>query len=584
MKLRHFLIAVLTIAGLNLALCDLIGCVADEIQPDFLMDSDPPLQIPQSVVYFHPNLKSLLITALQRPEADMQRMSAETIARTHELGLQGLNEATPQLEKIVEAEGSHPAARFAAARALIVLNSEASADKLFSASQAHGADLRQLVEPALAKWNHPGARAKWLDRLSSKQTTHRDLVLAIRGLGEVRDATASPVLLVLVNNLTREPDLRLEAATAAGKISDSGLETAASKLAGDNRSAAFVNQLCAIRLLGQQDSDESKSLLVELAAHQEPVVAAAALTRLNEIDSNLVLPMAKSALENPDARVRSQGIMAFLNLPTADGIASAGILLTDPNPSIRMQVLEGFVRLSQQPELAESIQSAAMNALTESKRQREAALLVGTLDHKPAAARLVELLDAESSKVQIAAAWALRKLAVAETAAPVLAIAQQLTERRRSENVEGLDEQCAHLLEALAVLRTVDAEPLLRRYVPKDFYSGDLSRGAAIWALGHIKEGTRDEELENDLASRIRDFADQNPETVRVKQMSTVALARMKAVDQADLLKGMSDRMARPVSLAASLRWAVKELTGEELPPSQPDTISPGTWFLEPVE
>lgn len=556
----------------------------DDIKPDFLMDSDPQLQLPESVVYFHPDLKSLLMTALQRPEADMQRMSAETVARTHELGLQGLSEAIPQLEKIVESEGSHSAARFAAARALIVLNSEASADKLFAASQAHGADLRQLVEPALANWNHAAAKAKWLERLSAKDTTHRDLTLALRGLGETKESTALASVLGFVNNLTQDAGLRLEAAAAAGQIAETGLESAAEKLARDTRAAAFVNQLCAIRLLVRHSSPEATRLLTELSSHQESVVAAESLTRLNEIDSNLVLPLAEAAMKHRDPHVRLQGALAYSKLPMADRIAPLGALLTDINPTIRKSVLESLLKLSETSELHDAICETAMSALGGDKRQREAALLLGIVDHKPAANRLVELLEAENPDVMICAAWALRKLAVPETSVPMLDKAKRQTERRRQENIAGLDEQVAHLFEALGVMKVAEAEPVLRLYVPKDFYSGDRSRGAAIWALGRLKEGVRDEELENELAGRLLDFADQQPEKSLIKQMSVVALVRMKSVEEVDLLRGLVDRMGRPVALAVTLRWGVKELTGEELPAPPADAISPGTWFLEPLK
>lgn len=566
----------------------LIVCVGnlfaqDSVQIDYLMDSDPPIPMPKSTVYFHPNLKSLLVTALQRPEADMQRKSAETIARTHELGLAGLEETIPQLERILETMESHPAARFAAARALIVLNSDGSADKLFAASQTHGADLRQLIEPALAKWNHPGAKAKWLERLTSKETTHRDLVLALRGLGAAKDVSVLEQLIAIVNNLTQEPDLRLEAASAAGQVADTGLEVAAGRLAADTRSAAFVNQICAIRLLARHSSPESNQLLGQLASHAEPVIASAALERLNAVDSNLVVPLAEAATKSKDPRVRLQGIVACLKLPTSDRIEIVGRLLTDPVPAIRSQVLNGLLKLSDDPVHIDAIAYAAARALQADKRQSEAAILAARLEDRSAASRLVELLNSEDRDVMIAAAWGLKILAVPETAPAILARAQQQTEVRRTKNVDGLDEQVAHLFEALGVMKTAEAEPLLRQYVPKEFYFGDLSRGAAIWALGKLKGGAKNEELAQELAERLRDFADQRPETARVKQMCCVAYVRINAVDQVDVLHELNARSRRPVSLSATTRWAISQLTGEEVKAPEPDAVSPGTWFLEPL-
>ncbi|MEO2032203.1 MAG: hypothetical protein ABGZ35_08965, partial [Planctomycetaceae bacterium] len=147
--------------------------VSAGIEPDFLMDSDPELRIPQPVKDFNPELAVLWMKALERLEIDMQRMAAETIARAHEYGIPDLIKAVPRLEEILLAEASHPAARFAAARALIVLESHDSSDKLFEASQAYGADLRQLVEPALATWGNALAKTVWIERIGTAETRPR---------------------------------------------------------------------------------------------------------------------------------------------------------------------------------------------------------------------------------------------------------------------------------------------------------------------------------------------------------------------------------------------------------------------------
>ena len=87
---------------------------ASAIEPDFLMDSDPGFVAPEPVKSFNPRLKELWLEALDRPEIDMQRMAAETIARAHEFGVPDLTGAVGRLETILTSDSSHPAARFAA--------------------------------------------------------------------------------------------------------------------------------------------------------------------------------------------------------------------------------------------------------------------------------------------------------------------------------------------------------------------------------------------------------------------------------------------------------------------------------------
>lgn len=583
-----------TTAWLLASLCCAGQVAFAEIQTEFLMDSDPGPQLPEPVKDIHPNLTTLWLEALNRPEIDMQRMAAESFARASQEGIPGLDKAVPRLEEILVAEESHPAARFAAARALIALDSRASSDKLLETSQSYGANLRQLIEPALATWKNPAAKTVWAERLAAKETGPRDLILAMRGLGEIQDQSALPSLVAIANDPTRTSAVRLEAATAAGKIADSGLEQDAKRLAGDTGSSPFINQLCAIRLLAGHSSAAAKKLITELAGHKEPAIAGAALKRLNEIDYALVLPLAEKAMQSPDPEVRRQGAQSMLQLPTIHLIVPLSKLLADPHPGVRSEISEGLYKLSEKSDLNEPIRAAAMQILAGDRwqGQEQAALLLGALEHKPAADRFIELMESPRVEVRLPATWALRKLAVPETIPALITQASELTQRRRNTNQPGMDEQVAHLFEALGVLQAQDATPLLLQYVPKRVRMNNLSRGSAIWALGRINEGNRNEELENALIGRILDFAPQPSEVKLVKEMSAIALGRMQAVDHAKILKDFAlddEEFASSGSDDSSMRfrmaliWAVKELTGEELPTPKPNTIGQGSWFLEPL-
>ena len=555
------------------------------IEPDFLMDLDPELQIPQPVEDFNPAMATLWMAALERPEADMQRMAAETIARGHLYGIPDLTKAVPGLERILMADSSHPAARFAAARALIVLESRSSGGKLFEASQAFGADLQELVEPTLAVWKIPAAKDVWIERLKTPNIGQRDLLLAIRGLGSVREPSALDDLLSIASDMTRNTAVRLAAATAAGNIAETGLEQPADRLARNTQAPFFVNQLCAVRLLTRHSSESARQTLINLASHEEPVVVAAALQRLNEIDFALVLPKAESAMQSVDPRVRRQGATAMLRRPATSHIGPLSQLLADPHPGLRRDICEGLFQLCEQPELDELIRAAALQVLAGDRwqGQEQAALLLGSLEHPPAADRLVELLESPRAEARLASAWALRKVAVKQTIPALIDRAKRLTEQRsvKGDSPE-LDKEVAHLFEALGVMHAVDATPLLLEYVPRR-RGWRLSRGAAIWAIGNLNEGTRDSELEERLSSRILDFEQQPSEDSLVKQMSAIALGRMQAVDQAPMMRQLAVSDAVDMRLELSLGWAVRELTGEELPPPDPSTVGQGNWFLEPL-
>jgi HEAT repeat protein len=183
------------------------------------------------------------------------------------------------------------------------------------------------------------------------------------------------------------------------------------------------------------------------------------------------------------------------------------------------------------------------------------------------------------------AAWSLRKLAVQETVPALIDKAKRQTELRKTDlpNDAAVSRQITLLFEALGVLKATDAMPLLLTYVPKQQILGERPRGAAIWAIGLIHEGTRNPEIEEALSDRINDFNELTPENLFVKQMSVIALTRMNAVDLAPMLRELVPQFSSPPPLAAAVRWSVRKLTGEELPPPKPPIAPHIEWFLEPL-
>jgi HEAT repeat protein len=558
-----------------------------ELTPDFLMETDPEFQPLPPVKDFKRDFKGIWLLALQRPEADYQRKAAETVARAHEHGIPGLVELAPTLENILTAPASHPAARHAAARALIVLESRDSAARLLEAGLKYGADLRQLIEPALAQWNFSPARAVWTQRLESAPTFPRDLILSLRGLGRIRDATALPAISKIALDPLRPSHIRLEAAQAAGRIVDSGLEAAAVQLAHDRRTSPLVNRLCAVRLLARHSSNHAQRLLVELAGESDPAVVAGALRRLNEIDPELVAPLAEQALQSADPHVREAGANAWIRRPSPERIKPLARLLDDDHPSVRKLAGEGLYRLAENPQLGEVIRSESMQVLAGNRWQGQvqAALVLGMLDHKPAADRFVELLESSRPDVMSHAAWGLRKLAEPRTIPAIVDKIRRQTIERKNRSVPGVDEQVAHLFEACGKLQVLEAEPLMMQYVPKDpTRTMDVSRSAAIWALGRLHAGTLNGPLADALIARVQDDSVKPFESPLVKQMSVVALVRMNAAGYGPALK-RSIALHTPASaLDLATRWAVRELTDEELPAPLPPRYPDGVWFLEPLE
>ncbi len=566
------------------------GAVAcAEIRTEFAMDSDPLLKAPEPIVVFPVQHRPLWLKALARPEIDLQRRAAEAIAEAHLLGTPDLGEAKPALVQIVSAESTHPAARSAAARALIVLEARESAETLFAVSQKYGTDLRQLIEPALAKWKYQPIRQVWQQRLDAAETRHRDLMLAINGAQVISDSSMIPALLLIVHDPLRPSGTRLAAARAAGQIQSTGLGLDAEKLL-ESPAPSIVNRLCATSLLKQHRSQAEQSRLVRLAQDEEPTIAAAALTALNFTAPQLILPIGEQVLRNRDANVRLQGVATYVTLATPDRVARLARLLDDPHPGVRGQVRERLFVLAKEAELfAPIIQSASDVLAGESwPGQEQAALLLTALDHKPAAARMTQLLESPRGEVIVATAWGLRKLAVPDTLPAILEKVQKEFELRSKLGTptHANDAQIAHLCEALGLMKYAPADPVLRRYVPKNLLLGELTRGGAIWALGHLHADKLDEPLAQLMTERLTEPLDAIPqESFRVRHACAISLGRMQAKSQVEPMRKFLGPNTELDSTSMAIRWAIHELTGETLPePGPPVNYVKSKWFLESLD
>ena len=557
-----------------------------EIRPEFAMDRDPLVTAPDPVFLFPDNVLSLWLQALARPEAEMQRLAAETISQAQAYGLPDIQSAQPALLKIVAGESTHPAARFAAARALIVLEAKDAANVLFESSQKNGSDLRQLIEPALAKWKFEPAQRVWQKRLITPATHLRELVLAIRCARESGDASCVESLLAIALDPHRPVSARFEAARSAGALRNAGLEETARRFLNSAGATPFP-RLCAVALLDRHRSLPAQTEMLRLAVDAEPSVAAAALISLNANDPSLVVPIAEQAMRNDDANVRQQGVSAYVALPTPARVVAMTPLLDDPHSGLRGALRESLFQLAKTPELDTPIREAASAVLARDgwRGQEQAALLLAALDHKPAAARCVALLESPRDEVLIATAWALRLLAVRETLPAILdKVARQTEFRKKSTARPSLDFQVAHLCEALGLMKYAPADGLLRSYIPKNMILGEQSRSAAIWALGHLYAKQPDEGLAKLLFERLTDPSINPPELESVRIMSVVSMARMKTRTQSEPTRKHLLAQTPPESMNMVFRWAIQEMTGEKLPEPKPAVETRFGWFLEPLE
>jgi len=558
------------------------------LKVDYAMDSDPLLVEPGIERVISKVYLKLWLELLAQPEQDLLHRTAEAIERAHGLGMPGLNETIGPLTSVLTAKDSLPSVRFAAARALITIKAKDSAAMLLEAAQQTGLDLRQIVEPALAEWDFEPARAMWLARLTDRQVRHRDLMLAVRCLGQVREIKAQATLREVVLDSLRPADLRLEAAQTLGQLATEGFETDAAQLARDSQQtpAAITHRVCAVRLMSRHASATARSWLVAMSKDSEPAVAAVAMNRLIEIDPDLMLPMAEAAMQSADAKIRRAGFAACVLRPTPERMPWTVKLLDDVNPALRGDVREALFQLAKTPELDAVIRPAAMLQLAADswRGQEQAALLLASLDHKAATSRLVELLKSSRPEVMVVSAWGLRKLAVPETLAPMLEHAHDQTRRRQAGDVpNALDPQVALIFETFGMMKYRAADSLLRQYIGKRVEMGEYSRGAAIWSLGKFNEGRLDAGLAQLLITRLTDMTPMPSEMPRVRQASAIALGWMNAKSHAPAIRDFMGPGPQWSGPQLAMRWAVIKLTGDPLPEPAKQQHGFGFSFAEPI-
>ena len=215
-------------------------------------------------------------------------------------------------------------------------------------------------------------------------------------------------------------------------------------------------------------------------------------------------------------------------------------------------------------------------------------MLLGALDHKPAADRLLALLEFPRPEVLVSSAWALRKLALPETLEPMLEIAHRQTELHTSaDNPGGISEQLAQMFQFFGQTNYAAADPLMRRFIPKNSGMGNPSRMAAIWALGYLHAGHPDRQLTIALQERLMDYIGtpaNEPEQPEIRAMSAVTLGRMKSEDALPTLREMLSIESLGTEVGAACGWAITELTGEQFTTPEDTTTFRSGWFLEPIE
>lgn len=579
-------------AGCVLWLALVTVCVGAEkldwphVDPDTprLLHTDPWLPIKSAEVRLVPAYLTLWQEALGSPESDLRREAALAIARVHREGLLDCSQAEATLRQaLTRDKGADPQVQTDIARALIAIDARKAAPELRERLKL-GTQYARVVEPALAAWGGEGMRDVWLQRIQSPDGRRRfELRLAVRCLGQIPEARAQRDLLEIMRD-PRDFGLQLEAARSIGMIQRSGLEATVTALLAED-DAGRRQRLIAVRLLRHHDGTQATGLLQRLAVDAEPAVAATAIERLVELDRQLILPLAAQTLKRRDARLRELIVSALAHIPTSSTVSLLEPVLGDAHPGVRRQARETLFEFAQDDSLTADVLQAGEAQLQNDNWMaiEQSSVLLGQLQHKPVARRLLGLVRQHSRReVCTAAAWALRRVEVRELAPDILQAVEreyQLIMDRQSGSL-GSDAALVHLIEALGHMNYAAADAHLRLWLPTSMTDPKPAdaRSAAVWSLGKLHVDVEDPTVTAALLQRMNDPLENSD----VLYAATLGVGRMKSESGVSRLR---PRLIAPVrdSLSVAIAWADNRTTGRPMPPMDTRTKDPGEWFLVPI-
>ena len=562
----------------------------DELVIDDIMWQDPPYEVPTLKFDSPPELIGLWTKALQRPDSELRRSAADTIAIAHRSGILDVAGIIEHLVAVLQASDQEVSVRRAAAHALVVMDVRAQAPLLAQVAVKDGLEVAEFVEPALAKWNYLPIREVWLRRLEDRALRPLWLLLAIRCLAVTKESAAQQPLLQLVHDRRGATNIRLAAAQTLAVISSDGLIADARQHTSDKSAGKAIERLLGMTLISGHSSQDAIALIQELAADAEPSVATAALTRLLDINPALTFDLAPTAVTNPDVNVRRHGAQALVSKADETSIRQLTRLLSDPNPKLRRWVAKSFLDLAARPELRNTVIAETERALTSDdwRGLEQAILLAVHLEQKNYANRMLELLQHSRPEVAVTAAWALRRFQLPETLTEMLNHAQRQYDRIRNKDTaphvsQLIDGQHSQLFQAFGQLRFTDAEPLMRKFVPKNFSLGNESRAAACWALGYLHENRATPDLTQQFVGRLSDVESMMPEVEPVRRTCGVSLGRMKSTSALPVVRNFAASDGITSAVGQSCWWAIEQLSDDKRPPMPAITHRILSWFLQPA-
>jgi HEAT repeat protein len=566
-----------------------------EIQPNYIeqfdspKDSDPAIPaFRHKQVYLQKQL-SLWSAALERREADMRSMVAESMLEAHRAGRDDLGLLFDRLIAVFSDPSTESITVESIAVTLTALGNDQAADAFYARAAEAQLPLAKIIEPALAHWQDKRLEPVWLKRVGDDHVDSQRRRLAIEALSTIQSVAALPELLKLVTAKYAPVTLRLSAAKGIGAFDAPSVLPVAAQLAGKGR-GTLIDRILAAEMLATQNTTAAKELLTSLCQDENDAVSSLAATNLFAIDPDATRQIRNQLVTSRNATVRSVAAKSLSHNATEDDIRVLIRMFSDPDPNLRDWVREDLVKkASTEPfrkmvidETREIVRSG--DAAGDWRSVEQAIRCLGLLEFKPAAQDIVPHLKATRINVYLSAAWALRKIAATESLADCLQNLDELVKGIDTDTIindQYRESQISQLCQLMGILKYEPAIPLMRTFVPKaKIARGEHARAAAIWSLGHLYADNPQKDLAQELVARLQDEVSLPPESASVRAASAVAIARMGEKSSGMALLKYADPEGE---VGYSCAWGLNKLAGVPIPESPVHERKEEKYFLTPA-
>ena len=320
-----------------------------DIQPadrvDLLLFQDPSFYTPVFEVKISNDPINLWGQALRRSESALTRMTADTISLAVDRGMSGLDSLVPDLSSQLDDESLTTVAKRAVIRALTKLDAREQAGAIAEFADSNGSLFEDLVDQAMTRWKLDLTADRWQQRLTSPGIPSRSRIRAIEGCAAIGLGDASEAIEALALGPNGPAEVRLAAGKALGDLFGSGLAAKAAALI-DAEDSNRVDQQVAIAMLRRHSDPKTIDVLKQLTTRKSTATQFGAFQILYQIDRPSLLNVIDQFVDSPDANVRRIFADAILDNRDPQQIVYLAKLLDDVNPSLRMRVADGLVRLA----------------------------------------------------------------------------------------------------------------------------------------------------------------------------------------------------------------------------------------------